>query len=327
MDTDAAALPAPGGQRAATGNPMSGGFLCWWLLSLVSRSFRGESRLGRVELEPNTPSLLARHEYIDEDSTMISLARGGGRSHLEALALALGVWVFCDSSAVAQDSGCVVPGKGRKDEEGTKGPHVHSRSGSGTLGYGASRSVPGLSRLWSRVPSRLWLRWRRPGRRRRRRLSLLRWPRLSPLRAASPTDWGNHSFSLLRRPGLSFPRPPQLLRRLRPAGPRPAGRHGRHRSWRADRGHRLWRLYRRCSESRSTLRPVHGPRRGRCIVHEDEIVLFHRYPHQPLSGGRTRPTTTLHNSGRGREPQLARCTSLSGDRIGAGRRCRAACGG
>ena len=58
--------------------------------------------------------------------------------------MALGVWVFCDSSAVAQDSGCVVPGKGRKDEEGTKGPHVHSRSGSGTLGYGAPGLYPGF---------------------------------------------------------------------------------------------------------------------------------------------------------------------------------------
>ena len=87
---------------------------------------------------------LARHEYIDEDSTMISLASGGGRLRLQAFAVALGFWVFSDSSAMAQDGGCVVTGQGREDDKGNKGPHVHGRSGYGTLGYGAPGLYPGF---------------------------------------------------------------------------------------------------------------------------------------------------------------------------------------
>jgi hypothetical protein len=67
------------------------------------------------------------HEF-SRNTFMISLVRGEGGLTLKVLALAFGIGVFLDSSAVAQENGL----EGMNQSAG----HGHEGSGFGTLGYG-----------------------------------------------------------------------------------------------------------------------------------------------------------------------------------------------
>jgi hypothetical protein len=67
---------------------------------------------------------------------MIALVRDGGRLPWKALAMALGVWVFCDSSARADGDGLCPTC--HKDHAGARGPC------GGTLGYGPPGVYPGF---------------------------------------------------------------------------------------------------------------------------------------------------------------------------------------
>ena len=124
---------------------------------------------------------------------MLSLVRGSGRLPLKGFALALGISVFFGSSVMADgDRPCGF----------CRGPLQTQEPGRRHSGLGRIRPLSGLVRLQSSLASRVRLRPVRVGRWRRRRISVLRRPWLSPPLAATPAIWAGDAFCLLRRPRL-----------------------------------------------------------------------------------------------------------------------------
>ena len=233
------------------------------------------------------------------------MMKSNGRLPLNALALALGIWVFSGPAAVADGDGFAGTGQVPKDGKRGLGRHGHRATSYGTLGYGGPGLYPGFQGFGLGYHPGYGYGGDALGVVRRRWQSLLRRPRLSPPLAAPPTDRGDYTFSLLRRPRLSLPRPSQLLRRRRPACRRSTGRDDRQRSWRPRLCQRLRPLYRDSSLSRHVLRPVRGRGRGWRVIQRGEFALSLHDPHE-------------HRAGHGRDPRFARSRPLPEVRPGIG---------
>ena len=72
------------------------------------------------------------------------MMKSGGRLPLNALALALGIWVFSGPAAVADGDGFAGTGQVPKDGKRGLGRHGHRATSYGTLGYGGPGLYPGF---------------------------------------------------------------------------------------------------------------------------------------------------------------------------------------
>ena len=136
---------------------------------------------------------------------MNSHKRGGGRLVATMLVAALGPWGLVHSSAIAQSPGPIAPNLTQNDPEPLKQLRLHKSDKAGTLGYGAPGLYPGVQGFGLGFHLGYGYGGDSLGSR-RRGLSVLRWPWLSPCVALPAAHWRDHALQLLWRPGAAHAR-------------------------------------------------------------------------------------------------------------------------
>ena len=237
---------------------------------------------------------------------------------LKALALRWGSGSF-RSSAMADDDGSVArPVQQRARPSRPPWPEL------GTLGYGP-RPLPGLPGLWSWVSSGLRLRRRRPGRRRRRWLSLLRRPRLSPPRPRLRRIGGITPFPYYGGPGYPSPGHPNYFGGVGPlVADQPVVTIG---SDRGDPGDASG--YGPFTGALPYPDTFFAPFTATAAAGGSSSGVSSSYPSTPATTTAPAPDSAnhgFHPSGDGRDRQIARSRPRSRDRRGAGRRRRRCAG-